>query len=82
MIVWVNIVLNRTVADTGCCFDNLSVVIFSVKVSCSTAIDGIKLRLLSVNNQSSIPPTDVIHLTLTLRMTTAQVVKTSVNRLI
>ena len=31
-----------------------------------------------VNNQSIIPSTDVIQLTLTLKMTTAQVVKTSV----
>ena len=79
MIVWVNIVLNRTIADTDCCFDNLAVVIFKVKVSCIMSIDGIKLWLLSVNNQSSMPSTDVIHLTLTLKVTTAQVVKTSVN---
>ena len=31
-----------------------------------------------VNNQSIIPSTDVIQLTLTLKMTTTQVVKTSV----
>ena len=31
-----------------------------------------------INNQSIIPSTDVIQLTLTLKMTTAQVVKTSV----
>ena len=31
-----------------------------------------------VNNQSLIPPTDVIQLTLTLKVTTAQVVETSV----
>jgi len=31
-----------------------------------------------INNQSIIPPTDVIQLTLTLKMTTAQVVETSV----
>ena len=31
-----------------------------------------------INNQSIIPLTDVIQLTLTLKMTTAQVVKTSV----
>ena len=31
-----------------------------------------------VNNQSLIPPTDVIQLTSTLKMTTAQVVETSV----
>ena len=31
-----------------------------------------------INNQSIIPSTDVIQLTLTLRMTTAQVVQTSV----
>ena len=71
MIIRVNVVLNKTIADTDCCFDNLVVVIFRVKVRCITSIDGIKLWLLSVNNQSSI-----------LRMTTAQVVKTSVNRLI
>ena len=71
MIVRVNVVLNRAIADTDCCFDNLAVVIFRVKVSCITSIDGIKLWLLSVNNQSSIPPTDVKQLTLTLKMTTA-----------
>ena len=32
-----------------------------------------------INNQSIIPSTDVIQLTLTLKMTTAQVVETSVN---
>ena len=31
-----------------------------------------------INNQIIIPPTDVIQLTLTLKMTTAQVVETSV----
>ena len=31
-----------------------------------------------INNQSIIPSTDVIQLTLTLKMTTAQVIKTSV----
>ena len=75
MIVQVNVVLNRTIADTDCCLDNLVVVIFRVKVSCITSIDGIKLWLLSVNKQSSIPSTDVIHLTLTLKMTTATLSK-------
>lgn len=37
MIVRVNVVLNRTIADTDCCFDNLAVVIFRVKVSCITS---------------------------------------------
>ena len=74
MIVRVNLVLNRTIADTDCCFDNLAVVIFGVKVSCITSIDGIELWLLSANKQSSIPPTDVIHLTLTLK-----IVKTSMS---
>ena len=32
-----------------------------------------------VNNQSIIPSTDVIQLTLTLKMTTAQVIETSVH---
>ncbi|CAH3033637.1 unnamed protein product, partial [Porites lobata] len=45
-----------------------AVVIFRVKVSCIT----------SINNPSIIPSTDVIQLTLTLKMTTAQVVETSV----
>ena len=79
MIVQVKVVLNRTIADTGCCFDNLAVVIFRVKVSCIMSTDGIKLWLLSVNNQCSMPSTDVIQLTLTLKMTTAQAVRTSVN---
>ena len=83
MIVQVNVVLNRTISDNDCCFDNLAVVIFRVKVNCirsiidliPSIIDGIKLWLLSVNNQSSIPSTDVIHLTLTLKMTTAKLSK-------
>ena len=50
-----------------------AVVIFRVKVSCITSVDGIQ-----INNQSIIPLTDVIQLTLTLKMTTAQVVETSV----
>ena len=75
MIVQVNVVLNRTISDNDCCFDNLAVVIFRVKVNCIRSIDGIKLWLLSVNNQSSIPSTDVIHLTLTLKMTTAKLSK-------
>ena len=44
-----------------------AVVVFRVKVSCITSVDGI-------NN----PSTDVIQLTLTLKMTTAQVVETLV----
>ena len=39
-------------------------------MSCITSVDGI--------NQSIIPSTDVIQLTLTLKITTAQVVETSV----
>ena len=72
LIVRVNVVLNRTLlftvtdVSTTC-----AVVIFRVKVSCITSVDGI-------NNQSIIPSTDVIQLTLTLKMTTAQVVETSV----
>ena len=42
-------------------------------MSCITSVDGIQ-----INNQSIIPSTDVIQLTLTLKMTTAQVVETSV----
>ena len=71
MITRVKVVMNRTVADTDWCFDNLAVIIFRVKVSCITSIDSITLWLLSVDDQISIPSTDVIHLTLTLRMTTA-----------
>ena len=72
LIVRVNVVLNRTLlftvtdVSTTC-----AVVLFRVKVSCITSVDGI-------NNQSIIPSTDVIQLTLTLKMTTAQVVETSV----
>ena len=53
-------------------------------MSCITSVDGIILWLLIIiivigfNNQSIIPSTDVIQLTLTLKMTTAQVVETSV----
>ena len=72
LIVRVNVVLNRTflftVTDVS---TTCAVVIFRVKVSCITSVDGI-------NNQSIIPSTDVIQLTLTLKMTTAQVVETSV----
>ena len=42
-------------------------------MSCITSVDGIILWY-----QSIIPPTDVIQLTMTLKMTTAQVVETSV----
>ena len=46
MIVRVNIVLNRTVVDCVWRFDNLcAVVIFRVKVSCITSIDGTVLNL-------------------------------------
>ena len=48
-----------------------AVVISRVKVSCITSVDGIKLWLL-------ISFTDVIQLTLTLKMTTTQVVEMSV----
>ena len=46
----------------------VNVVIFRVKVSCITSVDTTDV----------IPSTDVIQLTLTLKMTTAQVVETSV----
>ena len=46
MIVQVNVVLDRTISDNDCCFDNLAVVIFRVKVNCIRSIDGIKLWLL------------------------------------
>ena len=45
-----------------------AVVIFRVKVSCITSVDGI----------TSVVSTDVIQLTLTLKMTTARVQETSV----
>ena len=48
-------------------------------MNCITSVDGIILWLLIlVNNQSIIPSTDLIRLTLTLKMTTVQVVETSV----
>ena len=53
-----------------------AVVIFRVKVSCIASIEGIMTN--QTNNQSIIPSTDVIQLTLTMKMTTAQVVETSV----
>ena len=44
MIVRVNVVLNRTVVvDNDLRFSNLVVVIFRVKVSFITSVDGIKL---------------------------------------
>ena len=47
MIVLVNVVPNRTVVvDIDRRFNNLAVVIFRVKVSCITSVDGIKLWLL------------------------------------
>ena len=46
-----------------------AVIIFTVKVSCITSVDSI---------MSIIPSNDVIKLTLTLKMTIAQVVETSV----
>ena len=48
MIVRVNVVLNRTVVDSDCRFDNLCLShlqIFRVKVSCITSTDGIPLTL-------------------------------------
>ena len=46
LIVRVNVVLNRTVVvDSDWRFNN-AVVIFRVKVSCITSVDGIILRLL------------------------------------
>ena len=48
LIVRVNVVLNRTVIfDSDRCFDNCAVVIFRVKVSCVTSVDGIILWLLT-----------------------------------
>ena len=41
MIIWLNMVLNRTVVDGGWRFDNLSVIVFWVKGSCIT-FDGRK----------------------------------------
>jgi len=68
LIVRVNVVLNRTVVvDSDLRFDNMCSGHLQVKVSCITPVDGI-------NN----PSTDVIQLTLTLKMTTAQVVETLV----
>ena len=43
-----NVVLNRSVVDSDCRFDNLCVShlqIFRVKVSCITSVDGIPLTL-------------------------------------
>ena len=45
MIVRVNAVLNRTVIDVS---TTCAVVIFTVKVSCITSVDGTKLWLLIV----------------------------------
>ena len=60
-------------------------------MSCSTSVDEVvdligqlrrdvigRLSVKQINNQNIIPSTDVIQLTLTLKMTTAQVVETSV----
>ena len=47
LIVQVNVVLNRTnVVDSDRRFDDLCGIIFRVKVSCITSVDGIKLGLL------------------------------------
>ena len=54
-----------------------AVVIFRVKVSCITSVNGIEHWLLTDNNQSLMPLIDMIQLTLTLKMTTAKVVKTT-----
>ena len=54
--------------------------IFRVKVSCTTSVDGIKLLTNQVNNQS-IPSTDVIQVTVHVTLEdelTALVVETSV----
>ena len=52
MIVLVNIVLNRTVVVTVVTVTDVSitcaVVIFRVKMSCITSVDGIKLWLLTL----------------------------------
>ena len=45
MIVWGNVVLKRTVVDDSA-VTTLVVVIFRVKVSCITSVDGIILWLL------------------------------------
>ena len=48
-------------------------------MSCITSVDGIIYTLvIDLIGQYIIPSTDVIQLTLTLKMTTAQVVETSV----
>jgi len=46
IIVWLKVVLNRTVVDSSLCFDNLCDTIFRVKVSCITSLYGIKIWLL------------------------------------
>ena len=47
MIVWVNVVLNWTVVvDSTDVLSTCAVVIFKVKVSCITSVDGIILWLL------------------------------------
>ena len=45
MIVWVNVVLNRTATDV---LTTCAVVIFRVKVSCTTSVDGIILWLFTI----------------------------------
>ena len=47
MIVRVIVVLNRTVVDSDCRFDNLCSVAIGVNVSRFTSFDGIKLWLLT-----------------------------------
>ena len=62
MIIWVNVVLNRTVVVNSDWRLTCVVVIFRVKVSCITSGDGIILWLLitvTVNNNS--PIQDYVH---------------------
>ena len=47
MIVQVTVVLNKTVVVGDSRLDTCAVVIFRVKVSCITLVDGIKLWLLT-----------------------------------
>ena len=54
MIVWVNVVLNRTVSTT------CAVVIFRVKVSCITSVDGsVIVTLFLMENQILAKSTEV-----------------------
>ena len=69
---WIGLYL-LTVTDVSM---TCAVLIFRVKVSCITSVDGIILWLLIWLVIYVAMSTDVIQLTLTLKMTTAQVVET------